>query len=721
MGWRAVGLIVVAASLARSAVAHGPLAPRLDLSDAIQVDEADAATRTHLEQVKAFVANEQWDEAVEILWQMPETHGGKMLPVSPWRFINVRDYCHLQLASLPPEALKLYRDRVDAQARRWYDEGVRKRDVAALRHVVQQFFCSSSGDDALLALGDLALEAGNPGQARGYWERILPPQYWAPRAPWLLYPDTDLDWADVRARLLLAAIVEGDHDVAQRDLEGFNRECGAAQGKMGGRQVNYSEFLTDLLAESTRWPAEAADQQWPTLGGNFQRTKVFPRSIELGAVGWEAALPEMTVAETSAAAGSRRVAEKRDQLLSYHPVVVDNLVLVSTLDDVRAYDLATGEPMWVDSPEQPYFYKLPGERGELFETSRGGASALGAPRSTLTVHNRRVYVRLGSPVTSRSSDSPFLVKRSHVVCLDLDDEGSLIWNVSDALEEDVNDRSWAFEGSPVVDGDGVYVAMRRSGVRPQQYIVCLDPENGHLKWRRLICGAETPAQGQEEITHNLLTLHAGTLYINTNLGAVAAIDARDGQVQWITRYPRAHQVELSKRPKHFYRDLAPCVYYHGLVIVAPADSEWVIALDAPTGLEKWQTRFADDVVHLLGVADGKLVASGDKLWWIDVESQGKIVSPPGIPGAESFPEGGSPKGFGRGVLAGSRVYWPTWDKIYVFDHQARRQLVPIDLQLRRAVGGNLVPAGDSLLIAAHDRLILLRRDAPVPLVKPSDR
>ncbi|MGH7134743.1 MAG: PQQ-binding-like beta-propeller repeat protein, partial [Pirellulales bacterium] len=610
-----------------------------------------------------------------------------------------------------------------------YDEGVQKRDGAALRHIAQQFFCSSSGDDALLALGDLALEAGNPGQARGYWERIFPPQYWARLAPpvvqangspvWLLYPDTDLDWADVRARLLLAAILEGDHSVAQRDLEVFARECGAAQGNMGGRQVNYAEFLIELLAESTRWPAEDADQQWPTLGGNFQRTKVFPRAIELGAVGWEAALPEMTVAETSAAAGSRRVAEKRDQLLSYHPVVVDNLVLVSTLDDVRAYDLATGEPMWVDSPEQPYFYKLPGERGELFETSRGGGTAMGAPRSTLTVHNRRVYVRLGSPVTSRSTDSLFagLVKRSHVVCLDLDDEGSLIWNVSDALEEDVNDRSWAFEGSPVVDGDGVYVAMRRSGVRPQQYVVCLDPENGHLKWRRLICGAETPAQGQEEITHNLLTLHAGTLYANTNLGAVAAIDARDGQIRWITRYPRTHQVELSKRPKHFYRDLTPCIYYHGLVIAAPADSELLMALDAPTGLLVWQTSFADDVVHLLGMIDGKLVASGDRLWWIDA-LQGKIVSPPGTPRAESFPEGGLPKGFGRGVLAGNKVYWPTWDKIYIFDHQGKRQLDPIELQVRRAVGGNLVPAGDSLLIAAHDRIIVFRRDAAIPLAKP---
>lgn len=710
---RTIAVVALAVGLAVPAArAQRPLGFQLELSDAIQVDEADAATRTQLERVKAFVANQQWDEAVEVLWKLPELHGGRMLPVSSLRFVNVRDYCHLQLAALPAEALAIYRDRVDAQARRLYEEGMRRRDERSLLQVIHQYFCSSSGDDALLALGDLALEAGNTGQARGYWERILPADYWSRLAPgspvWLLYPDTNLDQAAVRARLLLANILQGDREHARLGLETFRRQCGTANGNMGGRQVNYAEFLDELLSQSAQWPAEHADRLWLTFAGATERTKVYPQPLEAGPVAWKVDLPEISAIEASFTAGSRRVAESRDQLLSYHPVIFDNLVLVSTLDDVRAYDLESGRPVWVESDDQPYFYKLPGERGEHHDSGRTTVPSLGAPRFTLTVHNRRVYARLGSPLTSRPSDAPFQLKRSHLVCLDLDDEGSLIWNVSDALDGDVTDRSWAFEGSPVVDAGGVYVALRRSGVRPQQYIACLDPETGRLKWRRLICAADTPAQGQEEITHNLLTLHAGTLYACTNLGAVAAIDARDGEILWIRRYPRARQVDFSKRPKHFYRDLTPCVYDHGLVFAAPADSEWLMALDAPTGLLRWETQFADDVVHLLGVVDGKLVASGDKLWWIDILQQGKIVSPPGCGRAACFPEGGSPKGLGRGLLAGNRVYWPTWDKIYLFDQQANRRLDPIDLNVRGTSGGNLLPAGNSLLIATHNRLTLLK-------------
>lgn len=732
LGSRTIGLLVGLMGLAATVapvsrvIAQGPFGPRLDLSDAIQVDEADSATRNHLERVKAFIANQQWDEVVEVLRQVTEGHGGRVMAVSPWQFVNLRDYCHMQLASLPPEALTLYRGRVDTQARRWYEEGARLRDAGRLREVVDQLFCSSWGDDALLALGDLALEAGHPGEARGYWEKILPPDYWARLAPavvqtngspvWLLYPDTDLDPAAIRARLLLAAILDGDRDGAGQALDQFCRECAAAEGTMGGRQVNYADFLRELLSQSAQWPGVKVDRQWATFAGSCERTKVFPHAVEVGPVAWEAALPGVAVSESGGtAAASLRVAEKRDHLLSYHPLVVDEMVLVNTLDQIRAYRLATGEAMW---GENAAVYTLPAERSGLNDGRRGAAAALGAARFTMTVRDRRVYARLGSPVTTRVNEPQFVGKQSYVVCLDLDAEGKLIWKTSEAFDQD-DDKSWAFEGSPVVDGAGVYITMRRSGVRPQQHVACLDPENGRLRWRRLVCGAETPAQGQEEITHNLLSLHASTLYSNTNLGAVAALSKHDGQVQWITRYPRAREMQLNKRAKHFYRDLTPCVYHQGLVYVAPADSELLMALDAPTGLLVWQTPFPDDVVHLLGVMDGKLVASGEKLWWIDAV-RGKIVSPPGCPGAESFPEGGSPKGLGRGLLAGDRVYWPTWDKIYVFDQKANRQLEPIHLALRNATGGNLLPAGDSLLIAAHDRITVFRPEASGPSIKPAD-
>ena len=226
---------------------------------------------------------------------------------------------------------------------------------------------------------------------------------------------------------------------------------------------------------------------------------------------------------------------------------------------------------------------------------------------------------------------------------------------------------------------------------------------GALRWRRLVCGAETPAQGQyEETTHNLLTLDRGVLYLNTNLGAIAALSARDGHVQWITLYPRAKAGDLNQRAKHFYRDLTPCVYDRGVLFAAPADSRFILALDAPTGLMLWQTDLPEDVVHLLGVGGGNLMASGDKLWWIQVAT-GKVAPVEWPEGA--WPDGPSPKGYGRGVLAGNRVYWPTRSAVYVFDQRTGRKEQEIELSTRGAAGGNLLVAAGSLLVATSDELL----------------
>ncbi|HEX7449570.1 MAG TPA: PQQ-binding-like beta-propeller repeat protein [Pirellulales bacterium] len=698
LAWPLVGL---------AAPAQVPFLARFELSDAVQVDEADAAARTHLEQVKALLANQQWDEAVETLRQVTENHGGKVLAVSSRRFISVRDYCHLQIAALPAEALKLYRERVDAQARGWYEAGVRGHDAELLRRVVDQLFCSSWGDDALLALGDLALERGEPGNARGAWEKILPASYWSHftlaaqadgSGTWLVYPDSDLDRAAVRARLLLASVLCGERELARHGLQEFTREFGAAEGRLGGRQVRYAEFLTNLIDESGQWPPPAATDHRPTFAGSPARNQAAPGPVDATTIVWQVNLPATPPAELDYNA-PRRVAEKRDQLLSYHPIVVDQTVLVASEDEIRAFDLHTGRPLWGDRaviyPDDPLLDSDEAALPRLKKTHSVGAG-FGAPRFTMTAHNRRLYARLGNPVTSSPHEVRGRPEQGFLVCLDLLEEGSKRWSRTP------DDASWAFEGSPIADAGYVYVGMRRSGVRPQAFVACFDAERGRLRWRKFVCAAETPAQGQyEELTHNLLTLAEGVLYYNTNLGAVAALDARDGQIKWITRYDRARTIDLGNRAKHFYRDLNPCVYDRGVVFAAPSDCPDILAFDAPTGLmmRGWPCPWPDDAVHLLGVSSGRLIASGDKLWSIDVLT-GKITRDP-------FPVQGLPKGLGRGVLVGDKVYWPTWDKIYVFDQKSGRQEQPIDLASRGATGGNLLVADGLLLIATHDKLMAL--------------
>ncbi|MBL8827331.1 MAG: hypothetical protein JNM18_10115, partial [Planctomycetaceae bacterium] len=224
-----------------------PSGPSYELSDSVQLDEVPSAAKKQFEQVRAFLANEQWSDGVDLLRRIMESHGDKVVAVDAQRYLNVRDYCQLQLASLPPVALNLYRSVADAQAKQWYDQGVARRDVELLTRVTSQAFCTRWGDDALFVLGELALEAGELHKARSYWGRLLAeksrPEGQLTR---LVYPDTDIPLADIHARLVLVALLLGQIDRAQLHQQQAGPLLSVASGRLAGRQGNYSELLATL-------------------------------------------------------------------------------------------------------------------------------------------------------------------------------------------------------------------------------------------------------------------------------------------------------------------------------------------------------------------------------------------------------------------------------------------------------------------------------------------
>jgi outer membrane protein assembly factor BamB len=628
-------------------------------------------------------------------------------------YLSLRELCQMLISELPPEALELYRNRVDPAAKRLYDEAIASGDEASLRRVVEQFFASSYGDKALLRLGDLALERGESGQARGYWQQLISADAWRQafaarpdrRPPWLVYPSTEIAPAEVAVRLVLASILDGAPTASSQLLQ-FRQQYPDARGRLAGHDANYGQTLGALLEASPAW-SEAPDVPgWATFAGANRRTRQVRSPLDVGAVRWRAALPKAP--EVDLIFSTHRVAEDRLRPLSYFPLVVGDVLLVNTQFEVRAYNLRTGAAAW---GKDPVIYR----DDEYSPERHANRPALGAPRFTMTALGGKLFVRMGNPITGSQNEQPISSPQGYIACLDLAAEGKLLWRAAPPEER------WAFEGSPLCDGQRVFVGMRRSDVRPQAHVACLDVRTGQYLWRRLVCSAETLAQGQmDEITHNLLTLHEGTLYYNTNLGAVAAVDARSGHIAWLTTYPRAKSGDLTRRATHFYRDLTPCVYDRGRLFVAPSDAPPVFALDASSGLLLWKVESSqhDTPTHLIGVAGGHLWGSGEKLWWIDVVT-GKRRG--------YWPDGNKgPKSLGRGALAGDKVYWPTAHEIHVFDQRSGLQVKqPIELSTRGAKndhlqGGNLLVAGGYLLVLTNDMIFALDQHSGMRLAGERD-
>jgi outer membrane protein assembly factor BamB len=149
-----------------------------------------------------------------------------------------------------------------------------------------------------------------------------------------------------------------------------------------------------------------------------------------------------------------------------------------------------------------------------------------------------------------------------------------------------------------------------------------------------------------------------------------------------------------------------------LLFNAPQDCDKVFALDATTGHPLWVTDRAVDAVHLLGVGSDRLIASGDCLYWLDIytgESRGRYPNPTKPVPGHARP---TPRGYGRGALVGSQIYWPTREAIYVFQQNTVRgprfweplldRAIP--LGPRGVTGGNLVISDGVLLLATADHL-----------------
>ena len=151
------------------------------------------------------------------------------------------------------------------------------------------------------------------------------------------------------------------------------------------------------------------------------------------------------------------------------------------------------------------------------------------------------------------------------------------------------------------------------------------------------------------------------------------------------------------------RDLNPAIVHDGLVIVAPDDAPEIYAFDAATGRLAWKTDPIPEEVkltHLLGVAKGYLIATGDRVLWFDVKT-GKL--------AHAWPDNAQAvQGFGRGILAGDQVYWPTQTEIHVLDQASGLEAEPpIKLQeTYQCEGGNLAVGDGYLIVAQANSLVV---------------
>jgi hypothetical protein len=756
-----------AAGAAQAQLFRGPT----DLSSA-ELLLIDAAGAAHLENARQLLAQKEWSEAVEAIRRVLENDGGRLIrvgrdapgaagPTLAWH-VSVREYCHWRLAALAteaPEALAIYRRLVDPLAERWLQDARSQHQPALLRRVIDEAWASSSGDDAALALGDDAFSRGELAEARYWWERtglgFLPKPPASELNPY--YPDSDLNPADVQARLVLASIVAGESARATAELARFREQHPQAEGTIAGRRGNYVEQLSKMLEQAQSWPPPPRPAEQVTWGGTPARNGIFvPPPDPAGQPLWSAPLPKLVSDRDVIGEGRLRVADEMKALTAYHPVVWKNDLLVRA--DSRgesylaAFDQSTGKIRWrIGYPREVYRENAPpADDGSLGETNDAHANLsrhVGVARYTLTVDGDKAFLRMGSPVTiprSRRIDRMQAKDQGWLLGVDLAAEGKPLPGFPIRPES----SDWSFEGPPLVHEGALYVAMRHvEGSRSQIYVACFElattfaslndddddaRPTGRLRFRTRIASAATLSGGNlDEITNVLLTIANGTVYCNTNAGAVGAVDAASGRLKWVVTYPRAlFRSNDGAGDGIFFRDLNPPLAAGELVYVMPQDSDRLFAVDALSGQVRWQSTpgLATDATTLLGVRSGVLVAAGDRLYWFNA-ARGTLLTqyPSGQPDIASAATA-SPRGIGQGTLVEGQIWWPTRENILIFRLQPERRgnnFIPVlvkELPLvpRGLTGGNLVVNGNKLIVATGTRLAVFADQPPAASPPPAE-
>lgn len=537
----------------------------------------------------------QWDKSADVYQEIVEKFADRVVPThtdsagQPTQYTSVAMVVQEKIAKWPAAGLAAYRRRFDDVARDQF--AAAGDDSAALQKVLSLYFPTDAGKAAGLKLLAASFEHGEFAMAAYIGRRLL-----------TLHPSL----ADQRPAVLfesaLAEHLGGNDAAAQTHLDDLKTNFPAALGTVRGVEVKLADSLAAELAGQPAMERTFREGNWPMAFGapgadavpaDVSRGGARLFTTELAPPLGRAALNKQFKNYWSSPA---TVADRNIGLMTGVMPAVDNGELFFQ-DNARVYaiSLATGMP-------------LPGWAATYAGDKHGQYSteAIPTPRGqqlSVSVTADSVYAVLGqADFTAQAivgmSQSP------QVVCLDRQ-SGKRKWSTAlDRLKLPAADAALnqgIFYGTPVVVGDSIYLMVRttRGNQFDECHVMALRAADGAYQWSAYVASTSLGnrfAQIDDGSANALgatgqLSYADGRLYVLTNLGALACLDASDGKTLWLDIYPRSTD-QPDRAGNRFIGQSAgitkpftidPPIVHGSQVFVMPGDSPSVLVYDAASG------------------------------------------------------------------------------------------------------------------------------------------
>jgi outer membrane protein assembly factor BamB len=548
-----------------------------------------------LEDARRMERLQDWNKAADWYQEVLEKYGQYVVPSGTDANNNIRQYTGIerpvqeQLAKWPKAGLDAYRNRYGAVAAAMLQQA-RPDDRETLSKVMKLYFVTEAGKTAGIRLVDLLLEGGEFAEAARVGDRLL---------DW--HPDLVVERPKVLFRTALAYHLSGDQSKAKERAEQLKSKHAGAVGTLFGKDVVLTDALDRLLHVSPPVTvATAVGSVRYNPGVDESRSQI---SGATGRPGARLASIEFSPSPVRGAnIGNQDTDPSGRRDTPYGPGVLP----VSDGDDlffqdgsrVYAVSLQSGVPLpgWTQS--------YPNTNGQYTINAVG----LRSSQYTLTLTDDAVLGVLG--FSERQVNFPQQLagadRGTRLVCLDRD-TGKERWVARPSRIAEENLRALDFSGSPLVVGDNVYV-MGRGGknfTAEDCYVLCFDLNTGAYKWSCFVASSNNAAaftgQVQSSDTLSHLAYSSGRVYVLTNVGACAALDAYSGTISWLNIYPR--DTALLEQGMGGWRGMGmrgggmmiaggsrpweynPVIVRDGRVFILPTDSKHLFVYDAGTGAE----------------------------------------------------------------------------------------------------------------------------------------
>ncbi len=473
----------------------------------LQMPPASSETKEAFDDFERFARRGAWERATKALYTIPEAQAARFVDGRDGFIISVARKRREVLAGLSPEGQAAYRLFYDSEAKKILDGAEGPGEQAALERLYSSYFLTSVGDDAADRLGDLYFEQGDFDRAADCWLAILRER-----------PDSEIPPAVLTVKAALALSRAG----RRSELESLRSETADRLGEevvsIGGKKAKVAEHLKGLPgsfgpAEATDPGSASAEGPPPALSGTVSTAWQvrFGDSVTAGMTPIE-----LTQWDASALSGA------------VPSVAIQGTTLfVNYLGHVFAVDQDTGKMLWRSASF--HNLELAGMQGNMQMIDPKKFAILAAPGFVWS---------LGRDVKDPNS----MMAGPKLVCRRAEN-GEVVWESTELPEYSGIDLM----GDPLMARGTLFVAGKTSNNNgqdntPRQVLLAIRPHDGKVLWK---ADVGMFREGQRYYYYGMsdnsptprLAYRAGSVFVDTQNGILARVDAESGVLDWGYGYP----------------------------------------------------------------------------------------------------------------------------------------------------------------------------------------